>query len=90
MTELVRLIVNSDSKDFEHGYHMGVDALEEISKATKSGDAEHEPLVMVGLLTVIIECAYRSCADPETVSEMIAVADSFARKAAELPDDTVH
>ena len=46
MTELVRLIVDSDSKDFEHGYHMGVDALEEISKATKAGDAQHEPLVI--------------------------------------------
>ena len=44
----MRLIVDSDSKDFEHGYHMGVDALEEISKATKAGDAQHEPLVMVG------------------------------------------
>ena len=74
MTELVRLIVDSDSKDFEHGYHMGVDALEEISKATKAGDAQHEPLVMVGLLTVIIECAYLRGASPETVTQLIAVA----------------
>ena len=58
MTDFKRLTVYRNQKDFEHGYDMGVDTLEAISKATKSGDAEHEPLVMVGLLTVIIECAY--------------------------------
>ena len=90
MTEEKRLAVHPNHKDFVHGYDMGVDALESISKLTKSGAADHEPLVMMGLLSVIIECAYRSCPDPENVAEMLEVANSFAKAAAELPDDTLH
>ena len=32
----------------------------------------------------------RSCPDPENVSEMLSVANNFARAAAELPDETIH
>lgn len=90
MTEPKRLAVHPTQKDFAHGYDMGVDALEAISKGVKSGAADHEPLVMVGLLSVILECAYRSCPDPENVSEMLSIANNFARTAAELPDETIH
>ena len=49
-----------DHKDFSIGYNMGVDALEEIQKQVETKAADHEPLVLMGMLTVLMECAYRA------------------------------
>lgn len=74
--------ISLGQKDFNLGYEMGCDALQLISKHVQAQAADHEPIVMLGMMSVIIECAYRSCVDKEDVEELIGIAKDMAIEAA--------
>ena len=69
-----------DHKDFSIGYNMGVDALEEIQKQVETKAADHEPLVLMGMLTVLMECAYRACVEEEDVDELLEIGKLLAKE----------
>lgn len=83
--------ISPTQKDFNLGYEMGCDALQLISKHVQARAADHEPIVMLGMMSVIIECAYRSCVDKEDVEELIGIARDMAIDAAEARGEgTMH
>ena len=78
-----------DHKDFNLGYDMGVDALEQMHEKVKQQAADHEPLILMGMLTVLIEVAYRACVNDDAVDEMIEITKELAKEAMNV-DETVH
>jgi len=71
--------LNPDHRDFALGYEMGADSLELMTKHVQARAADHEPLILVGMLTMLMECAYRACLEMNDAEEMIEMAKDLAK-----------
>ena len=81
--------VTTEHADFSAGYQIGINSLEQLSENVDSKGAEYETLILLGILTVLLECAYRSM--PENgVDEMMEIAKELAQSAADEPQEMVH
>lgn len=78
-----------DHKDFNLGYDMGVDALEKMQEKVRQQAADHGPLVLMGMLTVLIEVAYQACVNDDAVNEMLEIIKELAKEATNI-EDTMH
>ena len=78
--ETQTVVIDPAHKDFCMGYDMGVDALELMQKHVLARSADHEPLLLMGMMTVLMECFYRACMDPDDVDELIQLAQELAKK----------
>ena len=76
--------VTTEHKDFNQGYQLGIDTLEQLTEKVEQDTVEHEPLILLGIITVLLECAFRSL-PVESVDEMVEIAKELAESAAEEP-----
>jgi hypothetical protein len=74
--------VDPEHRDFALGYEMGSDSVELMSKHVQAMAAEHEPLILIGMMTNLMECAYRACMTVEDAEEMIRMARDLAQNQA--------
>lgn len=84
-----KVTVTTNHKDFSEGYSLGIDTLEQLTLKVDEEQVEYEPLLLLGILTVLIECAYRSMPD-EQVEELVETAVDLARSAADEPMQHMH
>jgi len=83
--------LSPEHKDFALGYEMGADSLELMAKHVQARAADHEPLILIGMLTMLMECAYRACITEQDANTLIDVAHDLALNQVGLNpnDDTV-
>ncbi len=65
--------------DFSLGHEMGIDALDLISKHVDAQAAEHEPIVILGVMTALMQYAMQACRDENDVDELIGIAKEIAQ-----------
>lgn len=81
--------VTTEHKDFTEGYSMGINTLEKLTEKVDEDEVEYEPLLLLGILTVLIECAYRSM-PTDQVDELVEIAQDLAEAAADEPMKHLH
>lgn len=74
--------------DFSLGHEMGIDALDLISKHVDAQAAEHEPIVILGVMTALMQYAIQACRDENDVDELIGMAKEIAQNT--LDHETRH
>lgn len=84
-----KVTVTTEHKDFTEGYSMGINTLEKLTEKVDEDEVEYEPLLLLGILTVLIECAYRSMPDDQ-VDELVEIAQDLAESAADEPMNHLH
>ena len=84
-----KVTVTTEHKDFTEGYSMGINTLEKLTEKVDESEVEYEPLLLLGILTVLIECAYRSMPDDQ-VDELVEIAQDLAESAADEPMKHLH
>ncbi len=84
-----KVTVTTEHKDFTEGYSMGINTLEKLTEKVDEDEVEYEPLLLLGILTVLIECAYRSMPDDQ-VDERVEIAQDLAEYAADEPMKHLH
>ncbi len=84
-----KVTVTTEHKDFTEGYSMGINTLEKLTEKVDEDEVEYEPLLLLGILTVLIECAYRSMPDDQ-VDELVEIAQDLAESAADEPMKHLH
>ena len=84
-----KVTVTTEHKDFTEGYSMGINTLEKLTEKVDEDEVEYEPLLLLGILTVLIECAYRSMPNDQ-VDELVEIAQDLAESAADEPMKHLH
>ena len=93
MTEIIKMEDEiRHGSDFNLGHEMGIDALELIGKHVDAQAAEHEPVVLLGVMTALMQYALQSCHQEEDVDQLVGVAKDIAKSVLD-PDEsgeTIH
>jgi len=75
--ELVEL--DPTGGDFGLGHEMGIEALDLIGKHVDAQAAEHEPIVILGVMTALMQYALQACSEETDVDELVGVAKEIAK-----------
>ena len=78
--------------EFNLGHEMGIDALDLMGKHIDAHAAEHEPIVLLGVMTALMQYALQSCTEEEGVDQLVGAAKQIAKSVLDPEEsgETVH